>query len=406
MSISVDPAFLSELGRFGAFDINACFNCGNCTAVCPLSADNDSFPRKMIRYAQIGDRDRLLACKELWLCYYCGECSDTCPRQAEPGEFMASARRYAIASYEPTGISYLLYTSKLFTATLMVALSVLFTLLLLMGHGPMLKGPPHLFALEQTEGFLSFELIHDMGLILLAVAGLAALGGIMRMTLRLTGTMARTTPEEREDEAKSEGLFGWSIAALKNVIAELAAQKRCRDCEEEPRMPRYRGRWFVHMSIMWGFIGLGLATSLDYLLMIVADKVPGQPDPLWWPTRLLGTLAGLLLMYGTSVAIAERYRKPDKYASHSLLSDWLFLWLLWLSGLTGFVLEVALYLPSMSTWGYIVFLIHVVFAMDLVVLLPFTKFAHAIYRPLALLIHELWRTDADKRDTASLAVRS
>ena len=119
--------------------------------------------------------------------------------------------------------------------------------------------------------------------------------------------------------------------------------------------------------------------------------MPGQPDPLWWPTRLLGTLAGLLMMYGTSLALVERYRRPDKYASHSLLSDWLFLWLLWLAGLTGFVLEAALYLPTMSAWGYIVFLVHVVVAMEVIVLLPFTKFAHPVYRPLALLIHELSR---------------
>lgn len=100
------------------------------------------------------------------------------------------------------------------------------------------------------------------------------------------------------------------------------------------------------------------------------------------------------MMYGTSLALVERYRKPDKYASHSLLSDWLFLWLLWLAGLTGFVLEVALYLPNMSTWGYVVFLVHVVVAMELIVLLPFTKFAHSVYRPIGLLIHELRRNTA------------
>jgi ferredoxin len=394
MSISVDPTFLPKLRRFGAFDVSACFNCGNCTAVCPLSVDNDNFPRKMIRYAQIGDRDRLLACKELWLCYYCGECSDTCPRQAEPGEFMASARRYAMAVYEPTGISYMLYTSKLFTVLFMALLSVFFALLLLTGRGPMLEGAPRLFAMEKTEGFLSFELIHDTGLILFAVAGVAALGGIARMTLRLRRAVARRKAEEAKDDEKGAGLFARIMPALKNVIAELAAQKRYRDCEEEPKAPWYRGRWFVHMSIMWGFIGLGVATALDYLLMIVADKVPGQPDPLWWPTRLLGTVAGLLLMYGTSVALVERYRRPDKYASHSLLSDWLFLWLLWLAGLTGFVLEAALYLPTMSAWGYIVFLVHVVVAMEVIVLLPFTKFAHSVYRPLALLIHELSRPAA------------
>jgi nitrate reductase gamma subunit len=389
MSISVDPTFLHKLERFGAFDVSACFNCGNCTAVCPLSTGNDSFPRKMVRYAQIGSRDRLLSCKELWLCYYCGECSDTCPRQAEPGEFMASARRYAIASYEPTGVSYLLYTSKLFTTVFMVLLSAFFAVLLLMGHGPMLEGAPRLFDMSQMEGFLSFALIHDTGLILFAVAGLVAVGGIVRMTLRLRRTLARTKTEE--SDTKSAGFLTRIMGSVRNIVAELAAQKRYRDCEEEPKVPWYRGRWFIHMSIMWGFIGLGVATGLDYLLMIVADKVPGQPDPLWWPTRLLGTLAGLLMMYGTSLALVERYRKPDKYASHSLLSDWLFLWLLWLAGLTGFILEVALYLPAMSTWGYVVFLLHVVVAMEVIVLLPFTKFAHSIYRPLALLIHELAR---------------
>jgi len=395
MSISVDPTFLRKLGRFGAFDVNACFNCGNCTAVCPLSTANDSFPRRMIRYAQIGDRDRLLAHKELWLCYYCGECSDTCPRQAEPGEFMASARRYAMASYEPTGISYMLYTSKLFTTVFMAVLSVFFALLLLVGHGPMLAGAPRLFAVDEIEGFLSFELIHDMGLILFAVAGLAALGGIVRMTLRLTRAVARTKTKEGAGDEKNKEFFARLAASVKNVIAELAAQKRYRDCEEEAKKPWYRARWFVHLSIMWGFIGLGVATGLDYLLMIVADKAPGQPDPLWWPTRLLGTLAGLLMMYGTSLALVERYLRPDKYASHSLLSDWLFLWLLWIAGLTGFVLEAALYLPTMSAWGYVVFLVHVVAAMEVIVLLPFTKFAHSVYRPLALFIHEF------SRDTGS-----
>ncbi len=52
--------------------------------------------------------------------------------------------------------------------------------------------------------------------------------------------------------------------------------------------------------------------------------------------------------------------------------------------MTGFALELALYLPSAPAWGYWVFLFHVAVAMELVLLAPFIKFAHAIYRPLAL----------------------
>ena len=87
MSTRVNTHLMDEIKAYGAVDIEACFNCGNCTAVCPLSSEGDSFPRRMIRYAQVGMQDQLLSSKELWMCYYCGECSRTCPRQAEPGRW-------------------------------------------------------------------------------------------------------------------------------------------------------------------------------------------------------------------------------------------------------------------------------------------------------------------------------
>jgi nitrate reductase gamma subunit len=68
--------------------------------------------------------------------------------------------------------------------------------------------------------------------------------------------------------------------------------------------------------------------------------------------------------------------------------------LLWITGVTGFVLEVALYLPSAPVWGYWVFLFHVAVAMELVLLAPFTKLAHAVYRPVALFFVALDRMPA------------
>ena len=70
------------------------------------------------------------------------------------------------------------------------------------------------------------------------------------------------------------------------------------------------------------------------------------------------------------------------------------LWLLWLAGLTGFIIELALYLPSAPWWGYALFLVHVAIAMELVLLVPFTKFAHAIYRPVSLFLQALGRSDS------------
>ena len=58
------------------------------------------------------------------------------------------------------------------------------------------------------------------------------------------------------------------------------------------------------------------------------------------------------------------------------------------SGVSGFALEAALYLPP-QTWGYWMLLGHVTVAMEMMLLLPFTKFAHVIYRTVALYLGAL-----------------
>src|SRR5450756_2977185 len=77
MSTRVDRNLYPELQRFGATDISACFNCGVCSAICPLSVDGASFPRRMSRYAQLGMREKLLSSPELWSCYGCSAVSYT-----------------------------------------------------------------------------------------------------------------------------------------------------------------------------------------------------------------------------------------------------------------------------------------------------------------------------------------
>jgi nitrate reductase gamma subunit len=140
---------------------------------------------------------------------------------------------------------------------------------------------------------------------------------------------------------------------------------------------------------MWGFLGLLLATVLNYLLDIIGVKATGTLVPLWYPTRLIGTLSGLLFMYGVSILMYRRWRAVDKAHSLSRPSDWTFLILLWFSGMTGFVIEIALYLPGAPTWGYWMFIFHVAVSITLLLLLPFTKFAHAIYRVIALYMRVL-----------------
>ncbi|RLG40992.1 MAG: 4Fe-4S ferredoxin, partial [Thermoproteota archaeon] len=68
--VRVDPSFVERVKKLGAFDITACYNCGNCTAICPLSSEGHEFPRKLIRYSILGMENKVISAPELWLCYY------------------------------------------------------------------------------------------------------------------------------------------------------------------------------------------------------------------------------------------------------------------------------------------------------------------------------------------------
>jgi hypothetical protein len=382
-----DIGLYPDLRRFGADDVAACFSCGTCTATCPLVEDDATFPRRIIRYAQVGMKDELLSSKELWSCYYCAECSDTCPTEAGPSEFMAAARRYAIASYDRTGLARLLYLRPLLGTVIAVVLAAFFALFMYASHGPQTGGSLVLF------DFIPQELIHDMGIVVMVVVFAAGLLGVATMVRRIghaEGVGVRSVLGGRAALARS-GRALWQAVGVESL-----GQSRYRkECEaEEDSTPWYRRRWFLHAATMWGFLGLLAATILDYGLDIIGVKATGTPVPIWYPVRLLGTVAGAFLVYGTTVLIVDRLRAADRSRAHSTSADWTLLALLWVTAVTGFVLELALYLPDAPAWGYWMFLFHVAVAMELVLLAPFTKLAHAVYRPVALFFVAFARTPA------------
>lgn len=380
MSRRVDPTFLYELKKFGAVGAEKCIQCGNCTAICSLSKDDDRFPRHMIRMAQLGMRDELLGSQELWLCYNCGDCSETCPQGAEPANLMAAARCYAIANYAPLKIGNLFCEHPLvgsFIAALMVAFFSLF-----------LYSERQVMATDQLKlfGFIPYEFIHNAGLAAMILIGILSLLTILTMM----GRIARLNHLSWRDFFSS-GQNHWLRALWDAVIVQALWQKRYREeCEvPENRKAWYVSKWFVHAATMWGFLGLLFATVLNYFLDIIGVKATGAFVPLWYPTRLIGTLSGLLFIYGVTVLLYKRWKAVDKAHSFSRPSDYIFLTLLWLAGTTGFIIEIALYLPGAPLWGYWTFIFHVAVSMTLLLLLPFTKFAHSIYRIVALYIHAL-----------------
>jgi heterodisulfide reductase subunit C len=380
---TLDLGLYPELQRYGATDISACFSCGTCTASCPLSQTDSTFPRRIIRYAQLGMKDALLSSKELWSCYQCGECAETCPTQADPSEFMAATRRYAIASYDRTRIARTMYTRPVVATGLAVLLAAFFALFMFSFHGP-----------QSGESLAIFEfipegLIHNTGIVVMVLVLLAGLSGIASMA---RGIARREGVRWGALLGSRAGLARAGRAAWSAIGRETLAQDRFREeCETDVPAEAgtrpvawFRRRWFVHAVTVWGFLGLLAATALDYGLALLSIKATGTPVPIWYPVRLLGTIAGVLLVYGVTVLIVDRARAANRSVTRSTTADWMLLGLLWVTGVTGFALELALYLPTAPTWGYWVFLVHVAVALELVLLAPFMKLAHAVYRPVAL----------------------
>jgi ferredoxin len=363
----IDPGFASELKKYGSKDFSACFNCGNCTAVCGLTEKNANFPRNFVRMGVLGLKEEILQSKEIWLCYACGDCSETCPRQAGPGDYMAALRRYAIAGYEPTGITKLIFKSN--------PLFIIFTLLISAVLGFFLFSlKPEYEISRWLFTIIPYAVIHLMGLVIFSITGISMIWGLISMSLKLSKSSLNTD--------KLKGNF---IKSFQSIIIELATMKRHRTCDAEEDSfwkdkPAVVQPWFLHWSIMWGFIGLLLATTLDFILKDPATAI-------WWPSRIIGTVAGLLMVYGASLSINYRLKKVTKAFEETRLADWTFLWFLWIAGITGFWLEVSVALNADFLVNHIVLLIHTIISMELVLLFAFSKFAHALYRPLALFFY-------------------
>ncbi|MDI6690699.1 MAG: 4Fe-4S dicluster domain-containing protein [Candidatus Bathyarchaeota archaeon] len=81
----LNPKFKYEMSKkHGAEKIMLCFQCGTCTADCPISRFSDFYrPRKIARMMQLGLKDRLLSDEALWLCSSCFTCVDHCPQGVE-----------------------------------------------------------------------------------------------------------------------------------------------------------------------------------------------------------------------------------------------------------------------------------------------------------------------------------
>jgi heterodisulfide reductase subunit C len=89
--------FLRQVRERGAEDPALCYQCGKCTAGCPIAYAMDYPPHQIMRGVQLGMRDVVLSSRTIWLCAACETCSTRCPQSVDPAGVMDALRRIAYA---------------------------------------------------------------------------------------------------------------------------------------------------------------------------------------------------------------------------------------------------------------------------------------------------------------------
>lgn len=89
---SIDRHFIKALEEESGQDVSHCYQCGNCTAGCPLSFAYDIPVHQIMRLIQLGQKEKVLGSHAIWLCATCETCTTRCPCEIDVARVMDTLR--------------------------------------------------------------------------------------------------------------------------------------------------------------------------------------------------------------------------------------------------------------------------------------------------------------------------
>ena len=361
-TVAPDLEFIRNLKQFGGDTLKSCYQCATCSVVCPISTDDNPFPRKEMIWAQWGMKDKLVTDPLVWVCHNCRDCSSYCPRGAKPGELLAAVRDYAIGHYAWPGIFGRFFNSSAFLP-LLFGIPVVLLGMILAAQG----------RLHVPEGrivyskLFSIHTVENTFIPLLVFVAIASIIGMRRFWGVISAQRAGETPVR--------GV----VPALTSTLKDILTHSQFKKCSTEGK------RYYGHLPMMYGFIGAAITTILVTVYYYAGIDTPLD---LTDPVKILGNLSAVGLLYGCGLLVMRRFQKEPEERNNlpSTYFDWLFLGILTAVAVTGTLTEV-MRLSGTATVAYPMYFIHLCLIFTLLGYLPYSKFAHILYRTVAM-VHE------------------
>lgn len=391
--------FRKRLRDRGGDSAARCYQCATCTSVCELTTEGSLFPRSQMLKSQWGLADDLAGDPGVWLCHQCNDCTARCPRDAKPGDVLQTIRSLAIEELSvPHAVGKLVGNAGK-TWPLLVGLPILLWLgIIFMDNGFTVPEPTNMkiihastdlplvgaaYAQEEhpatdahhgvqrvagDETRLIYEELvpHKYIYVVFSTAFFLALFAALAGGARFWKLLGRS--------GDRKGAF---VGSLLPVLAEIATHKRFGSCETSSSR-----RW-AHFCVLWGFLGAAFASGL----LVISLYITKDPLPLaqMHPYKIIGNISMVLLVVGGLWLFFTRLTQPVK-AGASRAYDTFFLSIVVTVILSGALTELGAFVfpPLVAS---IIYVIHLGAILTMFLTVPFSKFAHMIYRTLAM-VHE------------------
>ena len=397
--VKPDRDFLHRILAEGGEDLKKCFQCATCSVVCELSEGKSPFPRKEMIWTQWGLKDRLVADPDVWLCHQCNDCSTKCPRGARPGDVLAAVRHETVKHYAVPRVLGELVGEVKFLPILLIVPAVLLLLALAM-RGPLWGALEGVLQYMHHDGFYSDLYPHWLLIgFFTTFWGLAMLGGVLGLVRFWNAMKAADVTAGRYNPVLG------IVPSLVRVVMTIFRHDKFGQC-----IDRETRRW-AHLGAFYGFAALfAVSVWAVIALYMINPMIAGHEHDLHYPFgffdlfgfpwKLLANLGAIALIGGCVLAIRDRTSgKAESGASTTF--DWVFVWLLLIVGVTGLLTEVLRWVVDPGMYGaehvvwtapeclaYAIYFCHLVVVFGLLVYLPYSKFAHVLYRTAALVYAE------------------